>query len=78
MDRATLSTLLGFSSIAAWLCAQIPQLFENWKNSSVEGLALPFLVSWLFGDLTNLIGYVFCPASVFVRERQGKERRMLT
>lgn len=45
LDRQTLSTLLGYSSILAWLGAQLPQLVENWRNGSVEGLALPFLVS---------------------------------
>ncbi|KAK4058772.1 hypothetical protein OIO90_000218 [Microbotryomycetes sp. JL221] len=56
--RQTLSTLLGYSSILAWLSAQIPQVYENYKNSSVEALALPFLVSWLAGDATNLIGCI--------------------
>ena len=45
VDRETISTLLGYSSILAWLGAQLPQLVENWRNGSVEGLALPFLVS---------------------------------
>lgn len=56
IDRKLVSVLLGYSSIGAWLCAQLPQVYENYNRSSVEGLALPFLISWLFGDLTNLIG----------------------
>ena len=34
------------------------QLLVNIKNQSVEGLALPFLANWLFGDITNLVGCV--------------------
>lgn len=56
ISQETISTFVGYCSIVAWLFAQAPQLLENYKNGSVEGLALPFLVSWLFGDLTNLIG----------------------
>ncbi|KAM0792387.1 hypothetical protein ACM66B_005067 [Microbotryomycetes sp. NB124-2] len=56
--RQMLSSLLGYSSIVAWLCAQIPQVRENYKRGNVEALALPFLVSWLSGDVTNLIGCI--------------------
>jgi hypothetical protein len=27
----------------------LSQVVENYKRSSVEGLALPFLANWLFG-----------------------------
>ncbi|GAA5905404.1 hypothetical protein JCM5296_003708 [Sporobolomyces johnsonii] len=53
-----LSDVLGGLSILTWLGAQSPQIYENYKNGSVEGLALPFLVSWFFGDFTNLVGCV--------------------
>ncbi|SCV67003.1 BQ2448_5649 [Microbotryum intermedium] len=53
-----LSTWFGYASILAWLCAQAPQVLENYRNKSVEAIALPFLVSWFFGDFTNLIGCV--------------------
>ncbi|KAK4053874.1 hypothetical protein OIV83_001530, partial [Microbotryomycetes sp. JL201] len=56
--RQTLSTALGYCSIFAWLCAQIPQVRENYIRGNVEALALPFLVSWLSGDVTNLIGCI--------------------
>ena len=56
LDRQLLSTVLGYLSIVSWLGAQMPQLFANYRNSSVEGLALPFLVSWAIGDATNLLG----------------------
>lgn len=58
LDRATLSDVLGAASILAWLGAQVPQLVENYRNQSVAGLSLPFLVSWFAGDTTNLLGCV--------------------
>ncbi|KZT50225.1 hypothetical protein CALCODRAFT_504955 [Calocera cornea HHB12733] len=54
----SLSDVLGYTSILSWLFAQFPQLIVNWKLQSAEGLALPFLVNWLCGDLTNLVGCI--------------------
>ena len=34
----------------------MPQVLENRRLKSVDGLALPFLASWMLGDLTNLLG----------------------
>ncbi|KAI0748128.1 PQ loop repeat-domain-containing protein [Daedaleopsis nitida] len=58
MLSASFSDLLGYTSIACWLGAQFPQLLENVRNQSVEGLALPFLMNWLLGDATNLVGCI--------------------
>ncbi|KAH9946113.1 PQ loop repeat-domain-containing protein [Epithele typhae] len=55
---SSFSELLGYTSIACWLGAQFPQVLENIRNQSVEGLALPFLMNWLLGDATNLLGCV--------------------
>ncbi|CAL1704644.1 unnamed protein product [Somion occarium] len=52
----SLSDFLGYTSIACWLGAQFPQVLENIRLQSVDGLALPFLVNWLLGDLSNLVG----------------------
>jgi len=48
--------VLGYASITFWLFAQLPQVWVNHWNGSVEGLALPFLFNWLCGDITNLVG----------------------
>lgn len=32
------------------------QLYENYRNSSCEGLSIVFLAQWMLGDATNLIG----------------------
>ncbi|EGN93263.1 hypothetical protein SERLA73DRAFT_172182 [Serpula lacrymans var. lacrymans S7.3] len=50
------SELMGYMSIASWLGAQFPQVLENMRRKSCEGLALPFLLNWLMGDMSNLIG----------------------
>ncbi|KAG2158226.1 PQ loop repeat-domain-containing protein [Suillus bovinus] len=53
---AKFSELLGYTSIACWLGAQFPQVIENHKRRSCEGLALPFLCNWMLGDFSNLVG----------------------
>ncbi|KAG5727988.1 hypothetical protein E4T56_gene19336 [Termitomyces sp. T112] len=58
MLSTTFSQLLGYSSIACWLCAQFPQVVENIRRQSCEGLALPFLTNWLLGDVSNLVGCI--------------------
>ena len=35
---------------------QLPQLFTNYKAKSADGLSMAFLVVWLLGDVTNLVG----------------------
>lgn len=37
-------------------CLQIPQLFANFKAQSADGLSMAFLIVWLLGDVTNLLG----------------------
>lgn len=51
-----LSTVLGILSIIAWLFAQIPQIFKNFELQSASGLSILFLIEWLLGDATNLVG----------------------
>lgn len=53
---ALLSTVLGICSIFAWLCAQLPQIVKNFELKSASGLSILFLVEWLLGDATNLVG----------------------
>ncbi|KAL5489766.1 hypothetical protein ACEPAI_4598 [Sanghuangporus weigelae] len=58
MSSGLLSDVLGWISIGCWLGAQFPQVLENIRRQSCEGLALPFLFNWLLGDFTNLIGCI--------------------
>ena len=52
------STLLGNLSILAWLFAQMPQVFKNYRLQSTAGLSVYFLIEWLLGDTTNLVGAI--------------------
>ncbi|KAF5358027.1 hypothetical protein D9756_001491 [Leucocoprinus leucothites] len=53
---ALFSGLLGYVSIGCWLGAQFPQVLENFRRQSCDGLAWPFLANWFLGDFSNLIG----------------------
>ncbi|KAJ3155432.1 hypothetical protein HDU86_004336 [Geranomyces michiganensis] len=55
-SRATAASLLGYASIAFWVCAQMPQLWKNWRRKSSESLSGAFLANWLLGDICNLAG----------------------
>lgn len=55
-DLGLLSTALGSISILAWLMAQLPQVWKNYKLHSTSGLSVFFLTEWLLGDVSNLIG----------------------
>ena len=57
-NLALFSTLLGSLSICAWLFAQLPQIYKNWKLRSTAGLSIYFLVEWCLGDTANLVGAV--------------------
>ncbi|CAO3659052.1 unnamed protein product [Umbelopsis ramanniana] len=54
--KETLSLLFGYASILSWLNAQLPQVIENYRRSSAESLSLTFLMIWLAGDISNLVG----------------------
>jgi solute carrier family 66 (lysosomal lysine-arginine transporter), member 1 len=56
---AAISTLLGTLSIVSWLFAQLPQIYKNYQIKSTAGLSVFFLVEWLLGDATNLLGALF-------------------
>lgn len=41
------------------IATQVPQLIENYKCGSAEGVSLSFLAVWLLGDITNFFGAVW-------------------
>jgi uncharacterized protein with PQ loop repeat len=55
-NLALVSTTLGTCSIVAWLFAQLPQIYKNYKLHSTSGLSIFFLAEWLLGDISNLFG----------------------
>ncbi|KDR82764.1 hypothetical protein GALMADRAFT_275861 [Galerina marginata CBS 339.88] len=52
----SLSSILGWISIACWIVVYSPQVYENYSLQSGEGLSVLFVIIWLLGDLTNLAG----------------------
>lgn len=54
-----LSGVFGSISLASWIFLLVPQLIENYKQGSAEGISLAFLTVWFIGDITNLIGAVW-------------------
>ncbi|KAH9936153.1 PQ-loop-domain-containing protein [Fomitopsis serialis] len=54
--NGTLSNVLGWVSIACWLVVYTPQIYENYRLKSGEGLSVFFVVTWLIGDLCSLSG----------------------
>ena len=39
--------------------AKLPQLIENYKTASADGVSLAFLAVWFIGDVANLIGSIW-------------------
>ncbi|KAK3057410.1 hypothetical protein LTR09_001594 [Extremus antarcticus] len=57
-DIEAISGICGSISIACWVVVFSPQIIENFRRSSAEGLSMEFLVIWLAGDFFNIIGAV--------------------
>ncbi|CAE7115405.1 unnamed protein product [Rhizoctonia solani] len=55
-DRLEASSVLGWISIACWIIVYSPQILENFRLKSGEGLSVGFVVIWLLGDIFNLAG----------------------
>ncbi|ODH51027.1 hypothetical protein GX48_02812 [Paracoccidioides brasiliensis] len=58
LDIETLSGIFGSISIACWVVVFSPQIIENFRRGSADGLSLLFLVVWLAGDIFNILGAV--------------------
>lgn len=58
LDRGTVSGMAGSVSVACWIVVFTPQIYENWRRQSSEGLSLAFIVIWLLGDLFNVLGSI--------------------
>lgn len=44
-----ISVFIGLSSIACWLVAQAPQMWQNFKRKQSESLSFLFLFQWFLG-----------------------------
>ena len=58
LDLKALSGICGSISIACWVVVFSPQIIENFRRQSADGLSVLFLVVWLAGDLANILGAV--------------------
>ena len=45
-------------SIACWVVVFSPQIIENFRRGSADGLSITFIVVWLAGDVFNILGAV--------------------
>ncbi|KAI8989975.1 PQ loop repeat-domain-containing protein [Pilobolus umbonatus] len=58
IDHGLASSVIGYLSILCWLIVFTPQLYENYKRKSGDGLSMSFLIIWLAGDVFNLLGVI--------------------
>lgn len=58
IDIEALSGICGSISIACWVVVFSPQIIENFRRSSAEGLSVVFIVVWLLGDVFNILGAI--------------------
>ncbi|QIX02216.1 hypothetical protein AMS68_007733 [Peltaster fructicola] len=58
LDIEAISGILGSVSIACWVVVFSPQIIENFRRSSAEGLSIEFVIIWLAGDVFNILGAI--------------------
>ncbi|KAH6624559.1 PQ loop repeat-domain-containing protein [Chaetomium sp. MPI-SDFR-AT-0129] len=58
LDVEAISGICGSISIACWVVVFSPQIIENFRRRSAEGLSIQFVVVWLLGDVFNILGAV--------------------
>ncbi|KAI4095296.1 MAG: hypothetical protein LQ339_007295 [Xanthoria mediterranea] len=58
VDIDALSGICGCISIACWIVVFSPQIIENFRRHSADGLSLIFIIIWLAGDVFNILGAV--------------------
>lgn len=58
LDIEALSGICGSISIACWVVVFSPQIIENFRRGSADGLSIVFIVIWLAGDVFNILGAI--------------------
>ncbi|CAK7274391.1 Putative vacuolar membrane transporter for cationic amino acids [Sporothrix epigloea] len=58
LDVDAISGICGSISIACWVVVFSPQIIENFRRGSADGLSLQFIIVWLAGDVFNILGAV--------------------
>ncbi|XP_057966718.1 probable vacuolar amino acid transporter YPQ1 [Malania oleifera] len=59
-----LSFGFGLISLVCWGVAEIPQIITNFQTKSGHGISLLFLLTWVAGDVFNLVGCLLEPATL--------------
>ncbi|CAN1324310.1 Probable vacuolar amino acid transporter YPQ1 [Linum perenne] len=54
----------GLVSLVCWGVAEIPQIITNFRTKSSHGVSLAFLLTWIAGDIFNLVGCLLEPATL--------------
>ncbi|EGV65240.1 hypothetical protein PSN45_002617 [Yamadazyma tenuis] len=54
--RGSISGIMGSTSLACWIVLLMPQLIEQWRLKSADGIAIGFITIWFLGDVFNLVG----------------------
>ncbi|CAG8840266.1 14010_t:CDS:2, partial [Racocetra persica] len=57
-ERVVYSRVVGFISLACWICVSIPQLYENYKRKSGSSVSLGLIYIWFVGELLDLSGAI--------------------
>nr|XP_018684232.1 PREDICTED: probable vacuolar amino acid transporter YPQ1 isoform X2 [Musa acuminata subsp. malaccensis] len=55
---------LGMISLFCWGMAEIPQLITNFQTKSGHGVSLALLLTWVIGDVFNLVGCLLEPVTL--------------
>ncbi|EPE33457.1 hypothetical protein GLAREA_06470 [Glarea lozoyensis ATCC 20868] len=58
LDVTAISGICGSVSIACWVVVFSPQIIEQFRRGSADGLSLQFIIVWLLGDIFNILGAV--------------------
>ncbi|KAJ8770661.1 hypothetical protein K2173_021308 [Erythroxylum novogranatense] len=58
------SFAFGLIGLVSWGVAEVPQIFTNFRNKSSHGVSLTFLLTWVAGDIFNLVGCLLEPSTL--------------
>ena len=45
-------------------CVRVRQIYENYKLKRVDGLSIIFILNWLMGDTSNLLGCILTQSEI--------------
>nr|XP_010936127.1 probable vacuolar amino acid transporter YPQ1 [Elaeis guineensis] len=55
---------LGLISLICWGIAEIPQIITNFQTKSGHGVSLGLILTWVIGDIFNLVGCLLEPVTL--------------